>query len=339
MSRTVNNRRRSILIAGVGSIGERHLRCFAATGRVDVSFCEVNAELLRTIAERYQVRKAYDDLDEALAEQPTAVVICTPAHLHVPMALRAAAVGAHLLIEKPLSTNFDGLVDLQKAITARNLVAAVAYVYRAHPVLAAMREALHSERFGKPLQIVCTSGQNFPFYRPAYRQTYYRDRATGGGAVQDALTHIINAGEWLVGPVDRLVADLDHKALAGVEVEDTVHVLTRHGSVMGCFSLNQHQAANESTITVICERGTARFEYHHSHWRWITEPGTEWHDEPAASLERDTLFIRQAESFLGAIAGANPVLCPLEEAAQTLRVNLAILASSEKRGWENVGKE
>jgi predicted dehydrogenase len=210
----------------------------------------------------------------------------------------------------------------------------VAYVYRAHPALATMREALQSGRFGAPLQLVCTAGQNFSFYRPGYRQTYYRDRATGGGAVQDALTHIINAGEWLVGPVDRLVADIDHKALADVEVEDTVHVLTRHGSVMGCFSLNQHQAPNESTITVICERGTVRFEYHHSRWRWMTEPGAEWHDEPAVSLERDTLFTRQAESFLDAIDGTNSVLCSISEAAQTLRVNLAILASAQKRGWE-----
>ena len=59
---------------------------------------------------------------------------------------------------------------------------------------------IRSGRFGEPVQIVATCGQHFPHYRPAYRDTYYRDRRTGGGAVQDALTHIINAGEWLVGP-------------------------------------------------------------------------------------------------------------------------------------------
>lgn len=332
------NGRQRILIVGVGSIGERHLRCFASTGRADISFCEANAELRRIIAERYPASKAHTDFEQALAELPSAVLICTPAHLHVPMALRAAAIGAHLLIEKPLSTCLDAVEDLQRIVAGRGLIAAVAYVYRAHPSLAAMREAIRSGQFGAPLQIVCTAGQNFPYYRPDYRQTYYRNRATGGGAVQDALTHIINAGEWLVGPVDRLVADMEHKALAGVEVEDTAHVLTRHGGVMGCFSLNQHQAPNESTVTVNCVNGTARFEYHRSRWSWMTEPETTWHDEPAATLERDALFVRQAESFLGAIDGTTPVLCSLEEAVQSLRVSLAILASQERRSWLTVGE-
>jgi predicted dehydrogenase len=325
--------RKSVLIVGVGSIGERHLRCFGTTGRSEVSLCETNPALRQTIAERYQVAHAYDNLDTALATKPEAVVICTPAHLHIGMALKAAQAGAHLLIEKPLSTTLEGIAELQTEITHRTLTAAVAYVYRAHPVLTAMREALHSGRFGAPVQIVAVSGQHFPLYRPAYRDIYYKDHATGGGAVQDALTHVINAGEWLVGPVNRLVADFSHQVLDGVTVEDTVHVLTRHGNVMGSFSLNQHQAPNESTITVICERGTVRFEYHQARWRWTIEPGGQWHDETAASLERDTLFIRQADAFLDALDGKRPVLCSIEDAWQTLRVNLGILDSVAKQSW------
>ncbi len=72
----------------------------------------------------------------------------------------------------------------------------------------------------------------------------------------------MNAAEWLVGPIDRLVADAEHCVLAGVDVEDTVHMLTRHRRmhVMGSFSLNQHQSVNESSITVICESGVVRME-------------------------------------------------------------------------------
>ena len=41
-----------VLIVGVGSIGERHLRCFRATGRAEVSFVEINDELRRSVVER-----------------------------------------------------------------------------------------------------------------------------------------------------------------------------------------------------------------------------------------------------------------------------------------------
>jgi predicted dehydrogenase len=199
-----------------------------------------------------------------------------------------------------------------------------------------MRAALVAGRFGKPLEIVATSGQHFPLYRPAYRDIYYNDRATGGGAVQDALTHVIDAAQWLVGPIDRLVADLDHQVLPGVDVEDTVHVVARHGSVMGSYSLNQHQAPNEMTLTVVGTRGAARFEYHHSRWRWMNEPAGEWTDEEAGPLARDELFVRQGHAFLDAVAGKSPPVCTLHEARHTLEVNLAILRSAERRGWESI---
>ncbi|HET6575957.1 MAG TPA: Gfo/Idh/MocA family oxidoreductase [Fimbriiglobus sp.] len=325
-----------VLVVGVGSIGERHLRCFAATGRARLSLCEVDPDLRRTVAGRYAVTDAFADLDAALSSSPEVVVVCTPAHLHVSMARAAVRAGAHVLIEKPLSTAFDGVSELLEEVERRRIVAAVAYVYRAHSALAALREAIRAGRFGEPVQVVAVGGQHFPLYRPAYRTIYYNDHATGGGAVQDALTHVLNAAEWLVGPVTRLTADAGHQVLEGVTVEDTAHVLTRHGTVMGSYSLNQHQAPNESTITVVCTRGTARFEFHNLRWRWMTEPGGEWTDEPAGPLERDTLFVRQANAFLDTAEGTAAPLCSLADARQTLAVNLAILRSAEHGGWERL---
>ena len=150
------------------------------------------------------------------------------------------------------------------------------------------------------------------------------------------MTHTINAGEWLVGPVDRLVADAAHQMLEGVEVEDTVGVLARQGNVLGCYSLNQYQAPNEFTITVVCQRGTCRFELHKFRWRWMTEPDGEWHDEDNGPLQRDVLFVNQANAFLDVLDGTGRPLCTLDEGIQTLRVNLAMLASSEQQSWQTI---
>src|SRR5580658_9187650 len=190
-----------VLIVGAGSIGERHLRCFLATGRAEMSLCELNPELRSQVAEKYGVAQAFERLNEALAAGPEAVVIAVPAHLHTPMMMAAAEAGAHLLVEKPLSTSLEGIDRLLQLVQERRLTAAVAYTLRSHPVLAAMRESVLSGRFGLPVEIVATCGQNFPHCRPAYREIYYRDHATGGGAVQDALTHILDAAQWIAGPI------------------------------------------------------------------------------------------------------------------------------------------
>lgn len=327
--------RHRVIIVGAGSIGERHLRCFLATGRADVGFVEPRDEVRHELAGRYSAATAFETLDTAVESfRPTAAVIATPAPLHVPLATKLAERGVHLLIEKPLSLSIAGVNDLATSAEAKGAVVAVAYVYRAHPALAVMRAAIAANQFGRPLELIVVAGQCFPFYRPAYRETYYARRESGGGAVQDALTHLLDAGRWLVGPIDRVVADAAHQAIAGVDVEDTVHAIARHGPVLASYSLNQHQAPNEVTVTVACERGTARFEYHANRWRSMAAPGGEWVDHSTETLERDTLFSRQANAFLDAAEGKSPPLCPLADGVDTLLATTALLRSLDAGGWQ-----
>ncbi|WP_165071915.1 Gfo/Idh/MocA family protein [Paludisphaera rhizosphaerae] len=325
---------RRVLIIGAGSIGERHLRCFLATGRCRAAFVETNPRRRAEVADRYPQAVAHETLEHALEQRPGAAVIATPAPSHIPLATRLVELGIPVLVEKPLSVSLDGVEALAVLTAEQRASVAVAYVMRARPPLAEMRRALASGRFGRPLQLVATAGQDFAHYRPAYRETYYADRSSGGGAVQDALTHLINAGEWLVGGVDRVVADAARLRIEGVDVEDTVHVLARQGDVMADYALNQHQAPNETTITVACERGTVRFELHAGRWLSCERAGAAWLDHgPGGPLDPDAPFMRQAEAFLDACEGTAPPLCTLEEGTRTLRANLAILESVETGRW------
>lgn len=326
-----------ILVIGTGSIGERHVRCFLATNRAQIAIVEPNEQLRNTIRDRYKLQHAWPTLDEALARHKfQAAVIATPAPLHIPIATRLAQAGVHVLIEKPLSVTLEGIPELQSILAEKKLTAVTAYVLRSYPVLAEMRQAIHEGRFGAPLQIVGVAGQNFPTYRPAYAKTYYASRASGGGAVQDAMTHLMNTAEWFGGPVTRLVADLDHKVLADVNVEDTVHVIARHGAVMGMYSLNQHQSANEFTVTVICPKATVRLELHNNRWGWMEKPDGGWNYAPSTPLERDTAFSSQASAFMDCIEHAKAPRCSLAEGLQTLKVNRAILASVESGTWQTI---
>lgn len=320
-----------ILVIGAGSIGERHIRCFQRTGRAIVSVCEIDDVLRTTIVERYGLSAGYAGLDDALAQPFDAAVVCTPAHLHIRMALQLVDHGVALLIEKPLSTSLADIDVLIDRVSQTNLPSGVAYVLRHHPALTEMRTVLREGQFGRPVQLTYQGGQHFPFYRPAYREIYYARHETGGGAIQDALTHMVNAAEWLVGPVTRLIADAEHCVLPGVTVEDTVHLLTRHGELPGSFVLNQHQPVNESTLTVHCETGSVRMESHRNRLLVSSEPGGDWVEQQTYELERDDLFVRQADSFLDLLEGVHEPACTLAEAAQTLRVNLAALESVQSQ--------
>src|SRR5262245_23728057 len=109
----------SLLIVGVGSIGERHVRCFSATGRADIRIAETDPELRSRIVDRYSLPAGYDTLRAGLSDrgwQPSVVLIATPAPLHVPMAREVIRHGKHVLIEKPLSTTHEGVEDLMAEV-------------------------------------------------------------------------------------------------------------------------------------------------------------------------------------------------------------------------------
>ncbi len=86
----------------------------------------------------------------------------------------------------------------------------------------------------------------------------------------------------------------------------------------------------------MCERGTVRFEFHNNRWLSCAEPGADWVVEQQFPIERDDLFIRQAEMFLDQLDNNADPACSLDEALQTLRVNMSALRSVKSGAWENV---
>jgi predicted dehydrogenase len=318
----------SVLVIGCGSIGERHLRCFQRTGRCRVTACDTSAPLLDRIARTYDVPTTAD-ADAALsAGDFDAVVICTPAPLHIPQAIRALDAGRHVLIEKPLSHSLAGLDDLFATRERSGRQVAVAYVYHVMPFLNGAREFIARREFGPVLHVTATSGQPFHLLRPAYAQIYYRSHATGGGGIQDALTHVANWVESVVGPTESLLADCAHLGLPGVEVEDTVHVSARNGGVLVNYTLNQFQHPNEITLQFNSTGGSVKIEFHRQRWGTFAAGATDWTWHEAPVPERDTHFVAQANAFLDQIDGRPARLCTLEAAAQTLRFNLAALAAA-----------
>lgn len=318
----------SVLVIGCGSIGERHLRCFQKNGRAAVAVCDTNAALVKEVAARYDV-PGFTSLDEALKHfQATAWVICTPAQTHLSLALKGLGTGAHLLIEKPLAVDLQQVEAVRAAMAGTLSHVAVAYVYHSMPWVQGMREALASGVIGPAKHATLVAGQHFPTFRPAYREIYYTRHESGGGAIQDALTHMANMAEWILGPTQRLFCDAAHQVLEGVEVEDTVNIVARNGDTLVTYALNQFQAPNEMEFRIHGPLGSLAMQGHERRWglQLAGETGWQWHVSPPA--DRDEWFVRQANSFLDGIEGTSSPLATFEEAVQTLKFNIAALGSA-----------
>lgn len=322
----------SVLVVGCGSIGERHLRCFQKTGRGEVAGCDPNSEIRKTIEETYGV-KTHADFEAALLDDCDTVVICTPPPLHIPMALKALRAGKHALIEKPLAVDLQDVPELVAAHRASDLQVAVAYVQHAYPYLQEAREFLQSGELGAIKHVTFAGGSHFPSGRPAhtahYSETYFARRETGGGVIQDAITHTANFVESVIGPTESLYCDCAHQALPRVEIEDTVNITARHGDVLVSYALNQFQAPEDGTLHFHTAAGSVKIEYHRQRWGVfrLGAPEWEWHD--CAVPHRDSHFEAQAHAWLDLIEGKPSWVCSLDAAIQTLRFNQAALASAD----------
>ena len=326
----------SLLIIGCGSIGERHLRCFQKTGRCTLAACDTNPVLLAAMQDRYGV-PVFASLDSALAEDHyDAAVICTPANLHLPIAIRLLNLRLHVFIEKPLAIDNALVPPMREAIAQAQRFVAVAYVHHLMPWLVGAREFLRRGELGKALHVSSTSGQHFPTFRPAYRDIYYARHDLGGGGIQDALTHLVNTVEWLIGPCTRVFCDAAHQALEGVTVEDTVNVIARHGHVLVSYAMTQFQAPDENTLAIHCAHGSVKIEGHHQRWGTLRHGDKDWFWHITPPMERDDMFIAQANAFLDGMEGRPTPLCTFEEAVQTLKFNQAALRSAASQQVESL---
>jgi predicted dehydrogenase len=324
-----------ILVVGGGSIGERHLRCFQDIGCA-VALCDSNAGLLAEIAERYKLTRTFQSIESAALENWYGVVIATPANFHAEHAAAFIKSTDALLIEKPLCLSLADARRLQALAAGKSIQ--VGYVLRHHPATQHVRMLLAEGVIGKLHEVTITAGQNFPSLRPAYRDIYYKSHETGGGAVQDAATHLFDLVQHLAGPLDWVFCDFAHQELAGVDVEDTVHIIGRccGGRILASLALNQFMAPNETHVQLNGARGSLAIRLHEhragmymlgdSAWTW-TEP---------LVTERDNLFRAQAQNFISSIVKQEPPLCTLDDGLRAVAVNLAALRSGKNRFVEAI---
>jgi predicted dehydrogenase len=324
-----------ILVVGGGSIGERHLRCFQDIGCA-VALCDSNAARLADVATRYSVSRRFSSVEQAARKNWYGVVIATPANLHAAHAAALVKSTEAILIEKPLCLSVEDAERLRSLTAGKSIQ--VGYVLRHHPATQHVRLLLAEGVIGNLHQITITAGQNFPSLRPAYRDIYYNRHETGGGAVQDAATHLFDLVDYLAGSLDWVFADYAHQELDGVDVEDTVHVVGRccNGRVLASLSLNQFMPPNETHVQLNGARGSLAIRFHEhragifmlgdSDWTW-TEP---------LIAERDDLFRAQAQNFISSIVRQELPNCMFDDGLRALIVNLAVLRSGRSRAVETI---
>lgn len=134
-------------------MGEVHARAVRAAGGTVTAVAASTPAGSTEAAQRLHAGRAATADEITEAADVDVVHICTPNHLHAPLALRALAAGKHVICEKPLATDLATAQHLNDAALAAGVVTAVPFVYRFYPAVRDARERVHRGDTG-PLRLL-----------------------------------------------------------------------------------------------------------------------------------------------------------------------------------------
>ena len=329
-----------ILIAGLGSIGRRHLRNLVALGERDLVFYRTQQSSLPD--DELAGYPVETDLAVALKKHhPEAVVVSNPTALHLDVAIPAAEAGCAILLEKPVSNDLSRIDELRQAAAAGGSRILVGFQFRYHPTLNKARELLLQGALGKVLTVHSHWGEYLPNWHPweDYRKGYAARADLGGGVIL-TLTHPLDYLRYLVGEVEALWSFNGHVSPLEIGVDDVAEIGLRFtGGAIGGVHLNYVQRPSLHRLEIVGTGGTLRWDnadgllqivkMPDAFGSYSAQPGAPVLDQyaPPDGFERNDLFVTQMRHFLAVASGETEPVCTLEDGVRALELALAAYRS------------
>lgn len=315
-----------ILIAGLGSIGRRHLRNLLQTGQREIVLYRTHPAPVEEAPEL----PVYTELSEALATHPDLVIVSTPTAHHLSVALPAARAGCHLFIEKPLSHSWDGVDELVKEVQGRCLISMMGFDLRFDPGLCKVKELLEEGVIGRVVSVQAQVGQYLPDWHPweDYRKGVSASPEMGGGVILD-LIHELDYVTWLLGPVTELTCFAGHVSHLEIKTEDTAAILLQfENGAIGTVHLDYLQRIPSRTCRIIGEVGTILWDYHAEQVRWCKAGKDQWEEFAYPNSQRNDRFLSEMKHVLACVAGQEQPRTDAEVGSRVLRLALAAKKSA-----------
>jgi predicted dehydrogenase len=315
------------LIAGLGSIGRRHLKNLVSLGQKDIVLYRTNQSTLGD--EDLQDFPMETDIHKALDHKPDAVIISNPTALHMEIAIPAAEAGCALFIEKPLANNPDDLEQLEQIILQKKNVVFSAFQFRFNPGLNKIDQLLKSYEVGKPLSFECYWGEYLPDWHPweDYRKSYAATRDLGGGVIL-TLCHPFDYLRWLFGEPAGLFAVTGKASALEIDVEDFADALIdfKDGAT-GHLHLDYYRRPVRHDLEITCSEGVIFWDHASSNVTVRMADRSEKTFSAPTVFERNQMFLDEMRHFIGLVEGREKKICDLSDGRKALQLAMGVLHS------------
>lgn len=317
------------LIAGLGSIGRRHLQNLIALGQHDIILYRSHRSTLPD--DDLIGYPTETSLEKALSHNPDAVIVSNPTSLHLEVAIPAAHAGCHLLLEKPISHSMERVDELRKAVESGGGKVLVGYQFRFHPGLQKVSDLLREEAIGRPLSVRAHWGEYLQSWHPwEDYQKGYSARADLGGGVVLTLSHPLDYLLWLLGDILEVWSLTGTLGDLKLDVEDTAEIGIRFSNgVLGSVHLDYNQQPPYHYLDLTGTNGTVHWEFTQGGVRMYSVKDKGWITfSISENYNRNDMFIAEMNHFISLIQGNDKPVCSLSDGIRVLELVQAVKQSA-----------
>lgn len=315
-------------LLGVGMMGRHHVRVLRELDGVElVAIADPGGDPHGVAGDL----KVLADIESLIAAGIDTAVVAVPTRYHEDAALKLAAAGVHMLVEKPIAHSVEAGQRMVDAFRDAGLVGAVGHIERFNPALQEARRRIEVGELGAIYQVTTRRQGTFPA------------RIADVGVAKDLASHDVDLTAWVVqSDYERVFAQTAFKS--GREYEDMITITGRTKSGIIVNNIVNWLSPMKERVTVVTgekgafvadtatgdltfyANGTIPLEWESvSSFRGVSEGDVTRYAFP----KREPLKVEH-EAFRDAVLGAETDVVTLEQGQRTLTVVETALQSAAK---------
>jgi predicted dehydrogenase len=361
-------------LVGTGYMGKAHAVALKSVGAVFNTplrpvcemICSTTADGAARKAAEYGFNSSTHRWEDLVGNPRVgAVVIASPQTTHRRIALAAIASGKPVFCEKPLGASLEDARSMSAAAAEAGVPNMVGFNYIRAPAMQLAREMIAGGEIGEVIHVRAEHTEDF--LADPQTPANWRTRDVCAGNLGDLSPHIINAVLRLVGPIERVVADVMtvHKDRPGTHGRETVlnddqaNVLCRFAQgAMGTIVVSRVATGRKMgyAYDITGTKGALRFDAEDQNALWFYDAtrrrgrqgfakllmGPDHPDYgafcegPGHGTGYGAQIIIEARDFLKAIDSRESVYPTFHDGLEVSRVVAALFRSHQEHRWVHI---
>jgi predicted dehydrogenase len=322
-------------VVGLGSIAQTiHLPILSRFSDVEiVAVCDVDRAKAQMVAEKFKVRRYYNNFEKMLAieQDLDGIDICTPTLSHKDIAIAALTEKNNLLIEKPLARTVAEAEDIAAAAKKYHQSLMVGMNNRFRPDAMILKSFIEDKALGK--LFYAKAG----WFKKLNTESAWLTKKTqsGGGVVLDLGIVMLDLAFWMMGFPEVKEVSATNYSHHTKDVEDSsiAYLKMKNGSTL---TIEASWSFESTSDFFYCDCFGAEGSGSLNPFRIIKRMHDNLVNVAPASIETPQSLYRKSyenelKHWIGALRGLHSVVSNGDEAVQRMKI-IDLIYKSAKRG-------